>query len=146
MSSTKVMRAPELRAEIARKQVSRPQMAKDLGISYDYLRKILLGQRDAPLQRARMTEYLIYKRATAGLYKAGDKTIRIESCKECPHRTEHVLVGKPHQRCGIAIKWVGLARGKPVALTPDIEPNVNDGTIHSCCPLEKAQEANREAV
>lgn len=145
MSSTKVMRAPELRAEVARRQVSRLQMAKDLGISYDYLRKILLGQRDAPLQRTRMTEYLI-ERATARLYKDGDKTIRIESCKECPHRTEHVLVGKPHQRCGIAIKWVGLARGKPVALTPDIEPNVNDGTIHSCCPLEKATDANREAV
>jgi hypothetical protein len=34
MSSTKVMRAPELRAEVARRQVSRLQMAKDLGISY----------------------------------------------------------------------------------------------------------------
>lgn len=63
MSSTKVMRAPmrapELRAEVARRQVSRLQMAKDLGISYDYLRKILLGQRDAEDRRAQMTEYLL---------------------------------------------------------------------------------------
>jgi hypothetical protein len=59
MSRTKVLKAPELRAEIARLQVSRLRVAKDLGISYDYLRKILLEQRDAPLQRARLTEYLI---------------------------------------------------------------------------------------
>ena len=59
MSSTKVMSAPELRAEIARRQVSRPQMAKDLGISYDYLRKILLGQRDAEDRRYQMTQYLM---------------------------------------------------------------------------------------
>jgi hypothetical protein len=33
-------------------------MAKDLRISYDYLRKILLGLRDAEDRRAEMTEYL----------------------------------------------------------------------------------------
>lgn len=58
MSRTKVMEPSELRAEIARLQVSRRQMAKDLRISYDYLRKILLGLRDAEDRRAEMTEYL----------------------------------------------------------------------------------------
>jgi len=59
MSSRKVMEASELRAEAARRQVSRKELADAAGISYDYAWKILQGRRDAPLQRAKMTKYLM---------------------------------------------------------------------------------------
>ena len=58
MSSKMIMSAPQLRAEMARHMISRRNMSRDLGISYDYTRKILLGYRDAPARRAQMTRYI----------------------------------------------------------------------------------------
>lgn len=65
MSRTKIMRADELRAEMARHTISRREMARAMGVSYDYVVKILLGQRDAAARRHQMGEY-INSRKTRG--------------------------------------------------------------------------------
>ena len=58
MSSKKIMSASQIRAEMARHLISRRTISKELGISYDYTRKILLGKRDAQARRAEMAQYI----------------------------------------------------------------------------------------
>lgn len=54
----KILSAPEIRAELARRQITRRQLATDTGIYYPYLIEILLGQRKATAMRQKITTYL----------------------------------------------------------------------------------------
>lgn len=58
MSSQIILTAPQIRAELAYRGISRRQFAKDLGISYSYLLKILNNRRIATTQRALITNYI----------------------------------------------------------------------------------------
>lgn len=63
MSRTKILSAAELRAEMARHRISRREMATAMGVSYDYVVRILLGQRDAMARRHEMGEYINRRKA-----------------------------------------------------------------------------------
>jgi len=53
-----IMTAPEIRAELARRGITRRQLSTDMDISYSYTLKILQGRRDALEQRGKITKYL----------------------------------------------------------------------------------------
>lgn len=53
-----IMTAPEIRAELARRGITRRQLSTALDISYSYTLKILQGRRDALEQRGKITKYL----------------------------------------------------------------------------------------
>lgn len=57
MSRT-IMTAPEIRAELARRGITRRQLSTDMDLSYSYTLKILQGRRDALEQRNKITKYL----------------------------------------------------------------------------------------
>jgi len=48
-----------LRAEIARRRISKRLMAKELNISYSYILKILSGIRSAPKRRFQIYDYIL---------------------------------------------------------------------------------------
>lgn len=56
--SRQKMKPAELRAEMARRKISRRDVSEALGISYSYVLKILHGDRQAAEQRARIAEWL----------------------------------------------------------------------------------------
>jgi transcriptional regulator with XRE-family HTH domain len=58
MSRTKKTEAADLRAEMARKGITRKEVADQLGVSYSYVRKILAGIRDAEARRVQIAEYI----------------------------------------------------------------------------------------
>ncbi|MCB5287726.1 MAG: hypothetical protein LHW64_07965 [Candidatus Cloacimonetes bacterium] len=58
MSSTKIMTAEEIRMELARRRMTRVELAEALGMTADYVRKILREERKAGEQRARISKYL----------------------------------------------------------------------------------------
>ena len=58
MSSIKILGAADLRAEVARKNVTRRELAAALGLSYSYVKKILMGIRNAETRRAEMARWL----------------------------------------------------------------------------------------
>lgn len=58
MSRRKVLSAAEIRAELAFRRITMTELAVALGVSFSYIEKILSGRRDAPAQRARITEHL----------------------------------------------------------------------------------------
>jgi len=72
MSSEKVMEASELRAELARRRITRVEIARALGLSFDYVAKILCGRRKAVVRRREMQEYLERQRRIAQM--GGDKS------------------------------------------------------------------------
>ncbi len=61
MSRQKIMGPAELRAEAARGNITRREIAVALGLSYDYIRRIINGTRDAELRRAHIHEYILGK-------------------------------------------------------------------------------------
>lgn len=61
MSRKKKQGPAELRAEMARARISRKEVAAALGLSYDYVIRILSGTRDAELRRAQIHEYILGK-------------------------------------------------------------------------------------
>ncbi len=58
MSRKKVLTAAKIRAEIASRQITRRSLAKTLGWSEDYIKKILQGRRTAEAVRRQITDYL----------------------------------------------------------------------------------------
>lgn len=58
MSSKKTMTAPELRAELARRGITKREFAASLGVSYSYCLKILQGRRGAETRRQQATTLL----------------------------------------------------------------------------------------
>lgn len=58
MSSTKKTDAAELRAELARRNITRREVAEALGLSYNYVKKILSGERNAELRREQIASYI----------------------------------------------------------------------------------------
>jgi transcriptional regulator with XRE-family HTH domain len=58
MSTKKIMTAEEIRMELARRRMTRASLARKIGISADYMRKILRDQRSAEGRRAQISEYL----------------------------------------------------------------------------------------
>jgi len=58
MSSTKILTAEEIRMELARRRMTRVELAEVLGMTADYVRKILREERKAGEQRARISKYL----------------------------------------------------------------------------------------
>ena len=58
MSRQKILTAAEIRAEIARRRITRRELAGKLGLSYAYIKMILAGSRDAQHRREQITELL----------------------------------------------------------------------------------------
>ncbi|HOD59841.1 MAG TPA: hypothetical protein PKH17_03750 [Candidatus Syntrophosphaera sp.] len=58
MSSQKIMSSEEIRMELARQKRTRVEIAKQFGLSYDYICRIVKGTRDAKERRKQITEYL----------------------------------------------------------------------------------------
>lgn len=54
----KVMEAHEIRAELARRKMSKRRFAQETGINYHYVVQILNGYYPATKMRARMTRHL----------------------------------------------------------------------------------------
>lgn len=57
MSRQKIMSPGEIRVELARRRMTRVQLAAVLGVSHDYVVKIINGQRTAAERRAQITEF-----------------------------------------------------------------------------------------
>lgn len=53
-----ILSASEIRAELARRKISKAQLARETGISYQYLVEILQGYRPATRMRAKITKHL----------------------------------------------------------------------------------------
>lgn len=58
MSSQNIMTGEEIRMELARQKRTRREIAKQFGLSYDYICRIVRGTRDAKERRKQITEYL----------------------------------------------------------------------------------------
>lgn len=58
MSSKKILTAEEIRAELARRKISKRELSRATGINYDYVIQILNDQRLAKGKREIMTKYL----------------------------------------------------------------------------------------
>jgi len=56
--SSKIMTAPEIRAELARRRITRRELSEKLNLSYSYVKLILAGSRDAEARRQQITELL----------------------------------------------------------------------------------------
>lgn len=59
MQSKKILSAAEIRAELARRKISKARLARETGIYYQYLIEVLQGYRPATRMRERITEYLM---------------------------------------------------------------------------------------
>lgn len=57
MSRANIMTPTEIRIELARRNMTRVQLATAIGLSHDYVVKIINGQRTAAERRAQITEY-----------------------------------------------------------------------------------------
>lgn len=57
MSTKKIMGPDEIRLELARRRMTRRELADRLNLSHDYMIRIVLGLRDAEARRAQITEY-----------------------------------------------------------------------------------------
>jgi len=58
MMSREIMTGDEIRVELARQKRTRREIAKQFGLSYDYICRIVRGTRDARERRKQITEYL----------------------------------------------------------------------------------------
>ena len=52
------MTGDQIRVELARRKMTRVELAQHLGFTYDYTCKIISGYRNAPGRRAQITKYL----------------------------------------------------------------------------------------
>lgn len=59
--SMKKMDASALRAEMARRRISRRELSEGLGLSYGYIKMILSGRRDAVARRVEIYTYITNK-------------------------------------------------------------------------------------
>jgi transcriptional regulator with XRE-family HTH domain len=59
--SMKILEPANLRAEMARERITRREVASALGLSYDYILKILSGSRKAPERGVQIHEYILGK-------------------------------------------------------------------------------------
>lgn len=64
--SMKILGPADLRAEMARERITRREVANALGLSYDYIIRILAGSRKAPERRAQIHEYILGKTRNQG--------------------------------------------------------------------------------
>lgn len=74
--SREIMTGDEIRVELARQRMTRVQLAKDMNLTADYIRKIVNGLRAAPERRAQITEHLRKRRAESRGQKAESREIR----------------------------------------------------------------------
>lgn len=58
MSSQKIMSAEEIRMELARRRMTRAELARKIGVSNDYVHKILCERRIATRKREEITKVL----------------------------------------------------------------------------------------
>lgn len=58
MKPDTILSAAEIRAELARRKISKARLARDTGIYYQYLVELLQGYRPATRMRAIITQYL----------------------------------------------------------------------------------------
>lgn len=58
MQTKKILSADEIRAELARRKISKAQLARETGIYYQYLVEVLQGYRPATRMREIITNYL----------------------------------------------------------------------------------------
>ena len=58
MKSKSILSAEEIRAELARRKISKAQLSRETGIYYQYLVEILQGYRPAVEMRRKITSYL----------------------------------------------------------------------------------------
>ncbi len=61
MKSKPILTAEEIRAELARRKISKAQLSRETGIYYQYLVEILQGYRPAVEMRRRITTFLQQK-------------------------------------------------------------------------------------
>lgn len=54
----KILSADELRAELARRKISKAQLSRETGICYQYLVDVLLGYRPGTRVREQITRHL----------------------------------------------------------------------------------------
>ncbi len=59
MQSKKILSAAEIRAELARRKITKAQLSRETGIYYPYLIEVLQGHQPATRMRTRITEYLM---------------------------------------------------------------------------------------
>lgn len=59
--SMKILSSADLRAEMARERITRREVASALGLSYDYILRILSGSRKAPERRVQIHNYIMSK-------------------------------------------------------------------------------------
>lgn len=57
MSMKKIMSPDEIRVELARRRMSRRELAEVLRLSHDYVCRIIRGKRDAELRREQITDW-----------------------------------------------------------------------------------------
>ncbi|MCB5260425.1 MAG: hypothetical protein WC944_06160 [Candidatus Cloacimonadaceae bacterium] len=58
MQSKKILSAAEIRAELARRKISKAQLARETGIYYPYLIEVLQGHQPATRMRQIITAHL----------------------------------------------------------------------------------------
>jgi len=58
MNSNSILSAEEIRAELARRKISKARLARETGIYYQYLVEVLQGYRPATRVREQITRYL----------------------------------------------------------------------------------------
>lgn len=54
-----ILSAADIRAELARRKISKAQLSRETGIYYPYLIEVLQGHQPATRMRERITEYLM---------------------------------------------------------------------------------------
>lgn len=64
MSTKKIMTAEEIRMELARRRMTRAELAAKLGVSAEYVRMILRETRTATKKREEITQLLGYSYCT----------------------------------------------------------------------------------
>jgi len=57
-SNSPILSAEEIRAELARRNISKAQLSRETGIYYQYLVEVLQGYRPATRVREQITRYL----------------------------------------------------------------------------------------
>ncbi|HNQ42796.1 MAG TPA: hypothetical protein PKI59_00095 [Candidatus Cloacimonadota bacterium] len=58
MQNKEILSADEIRAELARRKISKARLARETGIYYQYLIEVLQGYRPATKMREKITDYL----------------------------------------------------------------------------------------
>jgi len=59
MKNKEILSADEIRAELARRKISKARLARETGIYYQYLIEVLQGYRPATKMREKITRHLM---------------------------------------------------------------------------------------